>query len=374
MSAIAQAHAAVQSVRLARTYEEFSFDDPQLRPATIGWLRWQCETVGLRHGCARRDRDGFPPDVHRWTVNTAGECLKPLHFVMAASHEGSARHEVDDVSPRGRTIVQGETKLRLGRTRLNKANALPEGCREYIADFIRRCEKCEWCRAHRALHWAARACREFNASAVTWLVTFTIEPMRHAWMNAVVDGQNRWRGDPVAWSAERKRAARTAPLLMLRGGPEKPWSAHSERDKFPYRARAWGAEITKYLERVRIAEHRRRDDGSWPAWSYLLVAEQHKQKLAGLPHFHMLLHEEKLFELVKADEYYPLRNDAGELVEMRVKDDALVRDKWPYGHIQFKRCEDEQAARYVLKYMFKEEDLLWKVHASLGYGAEADDE
>jgi hypothetical protein len=175
-----------------------------------------------------------------------------------------------------------------------------------VSIFV-RCRKCDRCRENRRRRWSARAISEWEASERTWFGTLTLSPAAH---------------DHFKLQAQRDCGVRAT-----------DFDAFSPDEQFLARHRAIGAEITRWLKRVR--------KNSGAKVRFLLVAEQHK---SGLPHYHAMIHEGE-----------------GPKVEYRV-----LRDAWRVGFSQFKLVSDQRAASYVCKYLSK--SALARVRASSRYG------
>lgn len=93
--------------------------------------------------------------------------------------------------------------------------------------------------------------------------------------------------------------------------------------------------ITLYFKRLRKAGYSLR---------YIVVMERHK---SGLPHWHLLVHEVLLKEVPK----------------------RVLQAEWPYGFTVFRLvAEPRGAARYVAKYLLKEDTAVARVRASVRYG------
>lgn len=182
------------------------------------------------------------------------------------------------------------------------------------------CRNCIQCRRAKARHWTDRAEREVLRSARTRLVTLTVNPEQQA----------------AAW-------LRRVHQLALRGVDA---DLLSPRDTFAERAAVFSPEITKWLKRIRKR--------SGAKLRYMVVAEAHKRKQRGLPHFHVLLHETE--GKVTLDQ---LGFRAGEDSSWQL---GFGHSKvvWP------NRQNDLRGAAYVCKYLAK--DLNARVRASLGYG------
>lgn len=178
--------------------------------------------------------------------------------------------------------------------------------RVLILDLEVPCRKCAACLEARAREWTRRAIVETEQRPRTWFGTLTMDPHYHA----------------VA--AMRVRARHPN------------WAALGPAAQFGALVREVGRELTLYLKRVRKR--------SGAPLRYLLVAEEHTQKLAGLPHFHILIHE--------LDADTPVRK-------------AVLKDEWKLGFSRWKLA-DKWSARYVCKYLAKEAST--RVRASKLYG------
>lgn len=172
-----------------------------------------------------------------------------------------------------------------------------------------RCRKCPPCLKARRNLWAARARAEIEgANGRTWFATFTLNPVNRFMVLA------------------------RASARLSRGGTD--INTLSEPDRFEELAREFGAEMTKYLKRLR--------QNTGAPFRYILVAERHKD---GTPHFHALFHEQTV--------EHPLRH-------------ATLAAGFMLGYTNFKLCEGSEAAWYVAKYLAKSAET--RVRASLGYG------
>lgn len=224
-----------------------------------------------------------------------------------------------------------------------------------------RCRRCEPCREQRSRMWTARAIDECNRWDRTVFGTFTLSPENHVLM------------------ANRARR---------RLWPEKDFDGLEPSKQFEERAREVGAEVSKWLDRVR---HGRDGHTSTPI-RYLLVAEAHDSErtsveMRGLPHFHMLLHDvsgtaikgspsaalldgQKLSCDVEAGEW-ERRNvpdgKGGWRPAVFVRDEAFIRKNWTLGFTKWQWAEDARAAYYVCKYVSKS-ILGVRVRASRKYG------
>lgn len=174
----------------------------------------------------------------------------------------------------------------------------PHGVKQFFIDMHVRCRSCGWCLRQRSRAWESRASTETTRATRTWFITLTLSPANHYLM-----------------LAQARAAGRNDPSR-----------------EFADRCWAIGKEITRYLKRIR------KESGA--KLRYVLVAEPHK---SGLPHFHMLVHEQ------------------GGKVAWKT-----LTTQWKLGHSKAKLC-DAGSARYVAKYLSK--DARARVRASVHYGA-----
>lgn len=174
-----------------------------------------------------------------------------------------------------------------------------------------RCRKCDPCRNQRRKLWASRARNEIRQSARTWFGTLTLRP----------------NSQYIALCQARARAAKKGI----------DFDALSFGEQFVRRHEMISPWITKYLKRLR--------KNSGYKFRFMLVAEAHK---SGLPHYHILIHEE-----VPGDE---LKYD-------------LLRKQWPHGFSEFKLVKDVKTANYISKYLSK--STAARVRASVRYGRRA---
>lgn len=171
----------------------------------------------------------------------------------------------------------------------------------------RRCRPCLW---ERSRKWRDRAVREIAASPRSWFGTLTLSH----------DEQFR------ALSRARKAASISA------AGDFDTWS---EPDRFKGHVKAISPELTLWLKRVRKQ--------SAAPLRYLLVAEAHK---SGLPHFHVLVHETSLDNVVRK---------------------RVLETQWKLGYSHWRIVKDKSAAKYITKYLAK--TMLARVRASKYYGS-----
>lgn len=176
-------------------------------------------------------------------------------------------------------------------------------------DMEVECRRCPACLRKKAWQWRVRMMRELAVAPRTWFVTLTISPDEHARLGAI--------------------ASKTVPGFFDLD-PE---------GQFPHRHALISKEITKFFKRLRKKGGKFR---------YCIVAEAHKDKLAGLPHYHALIHESVLSSVPK----------------------RLLQDEWKLGFSSAKLVDDNivPTARYVAKYISKA--MLARVRASVRYGEE----
>lgn len=172
------------------------------------------------------------------------------------------------------------------------------------------CRKCDECLKARAREWTRRAVCETTRRVRTWFGTLTMDPNWHSH------------------------------ALMRARAKNSNWRSMIKEQQFGALVREVSRELTLYLKRVRKS--------SGAPFRYLLVAEEHSEQLAGLPHFHILIHE----------------MDAGRPVRKK-----YLREQWTLGFSRWKLA-DPFSARYVCKYLAKEAST--RVRASKDYGREDD--
>lgn len=178
-------------------------------------------------------------------------------------------------------------------------------------DIDVRCRKCPNCLRQRGWAWTNRAKAEIARSSRTWFGTLTLSPAQH---------------DRVRLLATKRNAGRAV-----------TWERLSQEEQFAERVREITPEITLWLKRIR------KESGA--KLRYVLVAEAHK---SGLPHFHMLVHEQH----------------GGGDVKHR-----MLTGQWKLGFSRFTVVQDNRAAVYVCKYLTK--SALSRVRASVRYGTAA---
>lgn len=243
------------------------------------------------------------------------------------------------------------------RARLGLAAWREDSVGAIFLDMEVKCRKCPMCLKSRRALWASRAISEIRAAERTWFGTLTIRPT------------DRYRALMQARSDCQERAV--------------DFDALSAEDQFLEKHRVLGAEVTKYVKRVRAQrdwEWKLREARSilraegWqlpplltaeqeamvrrvarklklpadmPGLRLLVVVEAHKD---GEPHYHILLHEPKGSPQV------------GE---------RLLRQQWALGFVKFKLVamdgeDTSRSAWYIAKYLGKA--ALARVRASIAYG------
>lgn len=241
-----------------------------------------------------------------WDIS--GECEHPLRFETFAR---PAQRGFVDTSGRPVARSVGKALLKAGFTPHHLVDGFEWERGEnhpLWVSLIVRCRRCEWCLRRRAILWANKARNEIASASRTWFATFTATPDQH-----------------FVWEC----AAR-----MTQHEDDHPFEALSENEQFRRRCAAAGADITRYVKRVRKQ--------SGAPLRYLFVAEKHQ---SGLPHWHALFHE--------VDPAKPIRK-------------AVLKEQWPYGFTRFKLAENQGTAWYLCKYLSK--DVATRVRSSLHYG------
>ena len=124
----------------------------------------------------------------------------------------------------------------------------------------------------------------------------------------------------------------SAEARLIEGGSK--LALLTEEQRFASIVAAQTPDVTKWLKRVR------KESGA--KLRYILVAEAHK---SGLPHYHMLVHEQV---------------GGGQVGE------RTLRKQWAMGFSKWNLVTDKAPARYVCKYLTKAAAA--RVRASLNYG------
>ena len=171
-----------------------------------------------------------------------------------------------------------------------------------------RCRKCTACARARSHHWRMRTLSELAAGGRVWFVTLTMRPVA---------------------------ALRNLDQARLRAHKRgHDLDTASESEIFAARCAVLGAELTKFLKRLRF--------NSQAQLRYIAVFEPHK---SGVPHLHLLI-----------------REVAGTLTH------RTIRAAWELGFEKSVLVDTEtsKAAAYVTKYLSK--SMVARVRASLKWG------
>lgn len=239
----------------------------------------------------------------RWDIS--GNCTDPIELPLQAHNKKLRKFLPLELRKQlGPQWYEGLMALGLGQHEVRTEGVL-------FADMKIRCRKCAWCLAVRAALWRRRATSETMASVRSWMCTFTLSPDEHC---------------RVGWECV-KADSRNGDVFERR----------PEDEQFRLRCAVIGRYFTRYWKRVR------KESGA--PLRYLLIAERHTEKLAGLPHYHALVHER--------DALRPVRK-------------RVLKSQWPYGFTDVKLVEDVEQATYPCKYLSKE--MATRVRASLHYG------
>lgn len=184
-----------------------------------------------------------------------------------------------------------------------------------------KCRLCDACLKKRRIHWYHRARFETSIAPRTWFGTMTYNP-----------------SSILARQIESERAAR-------RKGVD--YGTLSDVEKFKRLVAVCGEDVTLYLKRLRKA-------ASGPI-RYLTVSEQHE---SGLPHWHILIHEQSAERAVT------------HRLLKRCWVDAQKRGGGDLGFTAFKLVNHgDNVAGYVAKYISK--DAAARVRASGSYGEQS---
>lgn len=180
-------------------------------------------------------------------------------------------------------------------------------------EIITRCRKCNRCMWKRRQMWIDRAVSEIGSATRTWFGTFTFRPEVHL---------------QAGYRAMRARKV---------GAIE--FSALPADEQLLERHRFLAPEITRWLKRVRKAT-------GVNALRFMLVMEPHK---SGLPHYHILLHEQ----------------DAARPITKRVLEAQWAQVGLSHWRL-VRASEGRDAASYAAKYLTKTN--VARVRASIRYG------
>jgi len=175
--------------------------------------------------------------------------------------------------------------------------------------------------------WATRAETEIKAAFRTWFGTLTLRPAAQCTMLS---------------------------RAITHAGDD--FDNLSDRERFIAVCRQIGPELAKYLKSIRrgelppheVAAYLRENGRDWDAWEtkfrFMCVFENHN---SGLPHMHMLLHEQN--------------SDA------RVRH-RLLCAHWLWGFTNWRLVKDMSEASYLPQYLNKSPAA--RVRASCEYGIE----
>lgn len=180
------------------------------------------------------------------------------------------------------------------------------------------CRQCSSCLNYRSHQWSERAAYEIVEAYRTWMVTLTMAPSVHT--RHIVLAQYAAIKSQVIWEEMNQ-------YQQFRAIEKQAW---------PH--------VRNFLKRVRkVLNTKERKAGS--PLRYLCVAEKHNGKLAGLPHYHLLVHQANGLQTINY---------------------ADLEDQWILGFSKVKLIEGKTPASYVTKYLAKEQAS--RVRASLRYG------
>lgn len=229
--------------------------------------------------------------VHSWVVDyaSAGKnaCTEPVTIYRTGRPTKKQRKPLHEVSTSNPASLPVNVEMRVP------------------------CRKCANCLKRRAAHWYLRALTETNRAQRTWFGSLTLSPDQHV------------------------RVAAACRLQMARDGDDFDALPHAKQ--FAMRHKCINREITLYLKRLRKQ--------SGAKFSFLCVVEEHTEKLTGLPHYHMLIHE--------APGSSPVLH-------------AVLSGQWRVGFSNWKLLGTPTKVGYVTAYLAK--SMLGRVRPSIDYG------
>lgn len=225
-----------------------------------------------------------------------------------SAKSASLRYVEWDIAGKCRNPVLVE--LRGRPTTKAGGGVFPTEGKHMSVDMWTKCRKCDPCLHARRLVWQDRTRFEVASAPRTWLLTLTNSPTRHA------------------------RELALARRYLAKQGVD--YDALPYGEQFALRSAEMGKELTKFFKRLR--------KNSDAPFRYLAVTEMHK---SGLPHLHVLLHEQDLLR--------PLRKD-------------MIQSCWGNGFSNAKLVKSTAQAVYVTKYLSKTK--VARVRASLSYGSD----
>lgn len=198
----------------------------------------------------------------------------------------------------------------------------PNSAQPRCVELHTRCRRCEYCLRQRQYLWHHRAIRETRHAQRTWFGTLTLTPANHH--QALARARHK-----VGQQGQRFEDLPSEKQLALRIGET-------------------SRELSLYIKRVRkaAAERAKKRGDPSPRLRYLLVAEVHR---SGLPHWHMLFHEQ--------DGWANLTHE-------------ILAKQWTLGFERW-RLSNPQNLRetvYLCKYLSK--SAAARVRASQHYGSE----
>lgn len=130
---------------------------------------------------------------------------------------------------------------------------------------------------------------------------------------------------------------------MLARKDNRDYDDLSDQQKLKARLKHSGSEVTRYLKRLR--HHAK------APLRFVCVTELHKEKLIGLPHYHLLIHEQTRNAITH----------------------AVLAEHWKWGFERWRLLEPSSRAEwYLCKYLAKSNDD--RVRASLRYGGRQNDD
>lgn len=185
-----------------------------------------------------------------------------------------------------------------------------------LVQFV-QCRKCAGCRRWKRAMWSGRAALEFVQSHRTWLGTLTFGP------------EERYRVVTLA----RRRVPNFDTLTL--------------GERFRELLRELQPHVRLFLMRLRKGQAKAQVPPM--EFRYLVASEPHKD---GFPHFHILLHEQKLHAGVGRRQLEAQWRDCQSGIRL--------------GHASFKLVRDVGGARYAAKYLGKYDAD--RVQCSLHYG------
>ncbi|ADR52443.1 hypothetical protein CKC_03470 [Candidatus Liberibacter solanacearum CLso-ZC1] len=204
----------------------------------------------------------------------------------------------------------------------------------YFFYILARCRRCSVCCKSRGMFWLRRAQTEVMRSSRTWFITLTFSPSNHIKNYALTIGQyveSLSIEDRNFFYGKKKYGTIIEDIRSLN---------ISDVDlKFRLLCKGFGDKIVLFLKRLRKNTSKK--------FRYFIVFEKHK---SGNPHAHMLIHQKSGEELLKK---------------------AEIQEEWireGFSHVRLLR-EDLNTARYVCKYLLKEDSKGIRVRASFCYGS-----